>query len=75
MHMIKGGVTIQIHGDLHLAMPQNIAERFYIYPTFNDTGSKRMTRSVEVHMIDSSNLEQIVQHVTHMTRLYTAAHR
>ena len=74
-HMVKRSVTIQIHGDLHLTMSQNIAEGFHIYPTFNGTGGKCMTQSVEVHMIDTGNLEQVVQHITHMARFYTSAHR
>ena len=39
-HMVKRGVTIQIHGNLYLTMAQNIAEGFHIYSTFNGTGGK-----------------------------------
>ena len=28
-HMVKGSMTIQVHGNLHLTMSQNIAERFH----------------------------------------------
>ena len=51
-------MTIQVHGNLHLTMSQNIAERFHIYATFNGTGGKRMPQSMEIHMIDSGNLQQ-----------------
>ena len=68
-------MTIKVHSNLNLRMPENIAESLDIHAVFDSSCSKGMPQGMEVCMLNPRSIKQKIESVPHGMRFNTGSER